>query len=34
MKNFLGIAWLAVEGNPILFEILGLSVGKGLDGGQ
>lgn len=26
--TFPGIAWLAVEGNPILFDILGLGVGK------
>lgn len=25
----LGIGWLAVEGNPILFEISGLGMGKG-----
>jgi dihydrosphingosine 1-phosphate phosphatase len=24
-----GIAWLAVEGNPILFELIGLGMGKG-----
>lgn len=23
----LGIAWLAVEGNPIIFEVIGLGMG-------
>ena len=23
-----GIAWIAVEGNPLLFEILGLGMGR------
>ena len=27
-NRFLGIAWIAVEGNPILFEIIGLGLGK------
>lgn len=26
----LGIAWLAVEGNPILFEFIGLGLGQDL----
>lgn len=29
--SVLGIAWLAVEGNPILFEIIGLGLGKRLN---
>ena len=26
-----GIAWLAVEGNPILFELIGLGLGRESD---
>lgn len=27
MEGGIGIAWLAVEGNPILFELVGLGMG-------